>query len=101
MFYDDDIDAFFSDFAEDVTYVESGVAATTTIDAIFDSPGSVITIGRVTMIIESPQVRLKSTDVPNISGDDKFIIRGVTYKVTNATNDGTGITTVILAEGKR
>jgi hypothetical protein len=101
MFYDGDIDAFFSDFAEDVTYAESGIAATTIIDGIFDSPGSVITIGRQYMVVEKPQVRVKSTDVPRISGDDTFVIRSTTYKVVNSTNDGTGITTVILAEGKR
>jgi len=101
MFYDDDIDVFFDDFGKSIIYRESGSAATTTIDGLFDSPGSVVTIGKATMVIEKPQVRVKTTDVQNISTDDTFTYNGTAYKVVHWTHDGTGITTVILAEGKQ
>lgn len=101
MFYDGDIDTFFDAFAEDVTYAESGSAGTSTIDGIFDSAGSIVTIGKATMVIEKPQVLIKSSDVPNLSADDTFTHNGTTYKVVHWTDDGTGMTTVILAENKR
>lgn len=74
---------------------------TLTKGGIFDAPGTVVTIGAVSTYIERPQVRVKTSDVPSISNADSFTIRSKTYKVVIPTPDGTGITTVVLAEGKR
>lgn len=103
MFYDDDIDAFFSEdeFAKSVSYLEHGNTTATSISGIFDAPGNIVAIGRANMIIERPQILVKTSDIPNISPSDTMTIDSTVYKVVEWTSDGTGTTTVILAEGKR
>lgn len=103
MFYDNDIDVFLDEdeFAKSVSYRAFGVAAASSISGIFDAPGSVVTIGRASMIIEKPQVRVAASAVPDISDGDTMTIDSTVYKVAHWTDDGTGMMTVILAEGKR
>ena len=103
MFYDSDMDTFFDtdEFAKSMSYLARGSVTATSINGIFDAPGSGATIGRASMIIEKPQVRVKSSDVASITEDDMMTIDSTVYKVVAGTADGTGITTVILAEGKR
>jgi hypothetical protein len=103
MFYDDDIDVFFDEFAEDVIYTRHGYNPVTMSKAmIFDLPGSLQPIGRVVVSIERPQGQIKTAAFPNLSRLDTFIVQGTEYKISEPpTDNGTGITTVILAEGSR
>ena len=103
MFYDDDIDTFLDsdEYAVGISYLAYGSAAATTIYGIFDAPGSIVTIGRATMMIEQPQVKVKTTDISGITTSDTMTIGSTEYKIASWTHDGTGVSTVILAEGKR
>lgn len=108
MIYDDDIDVFLDtdDFAEDSIYAERNeygmVQATASVPVIFDSPGSIVTIGRVTMPIVKPQIRLRTSIVPNASKNDTFTVGGIEYKVAQPPQpDGTGMSVIVLAEDKR
>lgn len=100
MFYDDDIDVWFDEFAQDVTYTASGVAAAT-ISAIFDAPGTIQRIGAAAVLVDKPQITVKATDVPAPTLHDTAVVGGVTYKVTGYTPDGTGVTIITLAEESR
>lgn len=108
IYDDDDIDVFLDtdDFAEDSTYTERNehgmVQATATVPVLFDSPGSIVTIGRVSSYIEKPQIRLRTSAVPNASKNDAFTVGGIEYKVAQPPQpDGTGMSVIILAEDKR
>jgi hypothetical protein len=103
MIYDDDMDVFLDDdeFADDITYLAYGSASGSSIHGIFDAPGSIVTIGRVSMVVERQQVRVKTSDISSITSSDTMTIDSIEYKVGPWTHDGTGMSTVILAEGKR
>lgn len=101
MFFDNDLDVFLStdEFAEDITWNHGN--SVSGISGIFDSPGTTIMVGIVPTYIERPQVILKTSDIPNADNSDTFEIRSTTYKVVSLSPDGTGLTTIVLAEGKR
>jgi hypothetical protein len=98
MFYDSDQDVFFEDFSRSVKYTPTGGEAST-IDALYDAPGSVIAMpGGVGIQVVSPQVIVKDSDIPNILMGDTVVVGSTTYYVRGITPDGEGFTTLVLSE---
>lgn len=47
--------------------------------------------------VQKPQIRVMTSDVPNISRNDIFSVGGIVYYVKNFQADGFGVTTVELS----
>lgn len=93
-FFDTDIDIFFTDFAVDAKYIPFGGTAST-IKVIFDNIYQVIVDN-----VEGthPAAFCKTANVSGIKHDDEMTINSTTYKIINIQHDGTGMTTLLLAE---
>lgn len=100
MFYDEDIDIIFSDFAEDIIYAaqpklpQDGV----TIKGIFDNEGQNVTIFDGQIEASGPQVTVKSSSITGVKHGDTVTIRSKDWYVRGIKDDGTGITILNLSE---
>ena len=100
MFYDADIDIFFTDFAADAIYTPSGGTAKT-IKVVFESEYlSVQVVGDVGVESASPAAYCKSADIIGVQHGDTLVIEGTTYYVTEIHPDGTGMTLLILSKDR-
>lgn len=61
-------------------------------DAFFDS-----SVGQVVLNSRQPRFMCKESDVAAVVRDTKAVIKGVTYAVLEVQPDGTGVSTVLLA----
>lgn len=99
MFYDDDIDIFFSDFAIDAVYTPvSGKAKTIKIIFSRDYREMVDELVGVEGIVSS--AICKSADMPDVSHNDILEINGETYYIIGVQPDDSGITTLLLSKGQ-
>jgi hypothetical protein len=98
VFYDSDNDYFLDDFGVDVTYKITSTASGTIIRGIWDEPGTVLPVGNANIIVENPQVRIKTDDALTVTNKSQIIKNSKTYNVRNHLPDGTGFTLLILAE---
>lgn len=100
MFYDEDLDLIFSDFAEDIIYAaqpklpQDGVA----IKGIFDNQGQNIAIYSESIEGTRPQVTVKSSSITGVKHGDTVTIRSKTWYVRGVEDDGTGITVLTVSE---
>lgn len=99
MFWEDDIDIFFADFAIPAIWTPSGGEATS-IEVIFDAPFEAINVLTGEVDTTKPQCLVKSSAVDGISKGDVIVCNGGPYYVVKPQPDGTGITTVILSTEK-
>jgi len=94
----DDLDVFFDDFADDVTYTHDAVDDT--ISAIFDDEGEIV---HGDVITTQPRVLVKTEDVPDISKADTFEINpggddAKVYNVYEIMPDKKGLREIYLTE---
>ncbi len=103
-FLEDDLDGMFDDFAVAAIwhkYATAGPPVTYTdvpVDAIFDTPHSVIKAGKDA---DSAKITAtcKSADLTGINkATDRFEIASVNYYITDMQPDGTGVTVLVLSE---
>lgn len=94
MFYEDDLDIYYSDFGVDVTFDGK------TIRAIIDSRYTGLMDQRGFEPVESYEymARVKTTDITGISHDDTITWDGVDYYVKNIQHTGSGETLLFLSE---
>lgn len=99
MFYDTDIDLFFTDFAVDALYVPD-LGTASTIKVIFDNNHAVIELLGEGAGVEStaPVAVCKTADTPDIKRNEILEIDETTYYVKTVEEDGTGMTKLILSE---
>ena len=99
MFYDSDIDIFFSDFAVDAI-LKPQIEPERTIKVIFVLKEQALEIFDNNIGIETtnPVALCKSSDVETIAHNDILEINGKEYYVTSIVSDGTGTTTLGLSE---
>ena len=95
MFYDDDIDVFFNDFAQTVTYNGASIKAVST------PAGTLQTYGTIAYITTEHELIVKSTDCPSIKKSDVVVVGGISYHPVQPQPDGTGITKMTLAVNVR
>jgi hypothetical protein len=99
MFYDTDIDIFFSDFGVDAI-LKSQIEPEKTIKVIFTAKGQALEILDSSIGVETtkPIALCKSSDVETVAHNDIIEISGKEYYVISILPDGTGITTLGLSE---
>lgn len=97
LFYESDINIFFSDWAIDATYTPQGGQASA-IKAIFDNSFDAVNLTGGVVESASPQATVKTTDVPNAKHGDTLNINSITYKIIGIHPDATGITLLILSK---
>lgn len=94
----DTVGPFFNNnpLAEDVVFTASGGTAKT-IKAIFDAPFQLTAVQGIQYQNSNPMAHVKTGDVAGVDDAATLVRNGVTYHVTSAEPDGTGITTLILS----
>ncbi|MBT9168677.1 MAG: hypothetical protein DDT19_02025 [Syntrophomonadaceae bacterium] len=98
MFWERDIDTFFSDFAVDAVYTRGTVQRN--IRVLFDEDYKTIMDELVGVEgIESSAI-CRTSDVRDAVHNDTLTISGVTYFVVGIQPDGTGITTLLLSRSR-
>ena len=95
MFYDDDIDVFFDEFAVDITYNGSPSKG------IFTAAGTLVNVGKIGYITAENELIVKSSDCSSVKKTDSIVIGGTTYHPFQPQADGTGITKMYLATNVR
>ena len=85
-----------SDFGQTATYTPSGGSAST-INGIFESgDGGVDLGGSVGVTSDDPQFHCATSDVASAGEGDTLVTGGVNYTVRDVTDDGTGMTILML-----
>jgi len=99
MFYDADIDIFFSDFAVDAI-LKSQIEPDKPIKVIFTAKGQALEIFDNSIGVETtkPVAICKSSDVEKVAHNNIIEISGKQYYVISILPDGTGTTTLGLSE---
>lgn len=99
MFYDSDLDIFFTDFAQMATYTPQGgtsrlipVVSNTTYQVAVDIDGFAGVSG-YKLIVEA-----KTVDVPNVRVNDTIIINDKTYYITEIQQTDFGTTKLTISE---
>ncbi len=95
LFYEADIDVFFSDFAVDALLTSVG-AGTKTIKVIFDKNGFSINPYTGEVANEGPEAQAKTTDVNGTVHKETLAIAGIVYEILEVIHDGNGFTTLKL-----
>lgn len=92
MFFDDDIDIFFGDFAEPCKI------GSKTVNVLFDNQQTITDNGFTSVIGYKPQISIKNTDIAltGLTEDTIVVIRGKSYIVVSITDDGYGISNCML-----
>lgn len=92
MFFDNDLQTFFTDFAEPC------VINSNTIEVLFDSQQVQYQEGFSTVVGYQPTITLKTADAlaNNVEQGVTLTVRGKSYTVSNIEEDGTGISTATL-----
>lgn len=98
MFYYDDIDVFFSDFAIDAVYTADGMPKT--IRILFSRDYREM-MNEITGIEGTASSAIcKSSDVPNASHNDTLEIDEEIYYVIGVQPDDSGVTILLLSRGQ-
>jgi hypothetical protein len=99
MFYDSDLDIFFTDFAQMATYTPQG-GTSSAIPVVFNTAYQVAVdidgfagVSGYKLIVEA-----KTADVPNVKIDDTIIIGGKTYYITEIQQMDFGTTRLTISE---
>ena len=97
LFYENDLDVYFSDFAFDALLLSAG-AGSKYIKVLFDKNG--FSINPYTGEIENsgPAAQAKTSDVEGAVHKDILEISSITYEILEIIDDDTGITTLRLNE---
>lgn len=93
-----DLSAFFEldDFAVPALYTAAGKRAIV-ISGIFDNPSASQSVSdMIDVIIPQPRFTCRTVDVPNAAEADKIKINGKSYTIRIVTDDGEGVTTMML-----
>lgn len=93
-----DLLAFFTldDFAVQAVYTAAGKRSLT-ISGLFDNPAASQSVSdMVDVVIPQPRFTCRTVDVPTISEGDKLKVSGIGYTIRVVTNDGEGVTTMML-----
>lgn len=93
-----DLSIFFEldDFAVPALYTAAGKRPVV-ISGIFDNPSATENITDfLDVVIPKPRFMCRTVDVPNCAEDDKIKIEGVAYTIRVVTNDGEGVTSMLL-----
>jgi hypothetical protein len=91
--FDDDLDIFFDDFAEEIAYIPAPESEPVYIKAIFDAEEEYNDNG---VILLGPKITVMTADVPVIQGA-RFTIQGLIYKIKKPGVNRHGIRELILA----
>lgn len=94
MFWDDDIDVFFDDFAVDAVYTPT-VGEPKTISVLFDADEEVLFGG---VISTAPAITAITSDVSDIKKGETIEVDGTTYKVWEPMPDKHGTRQIFLTE---
>jgi hypothetical protein len=99
MFYDSDLDIFFTDFAQMATYTPQG-GTSSDIPVVFNTAYQVAVdidgfagVSGYKLIVEA-----KTVDVPNVKIDDTITIGGKTYCITEIQQMDFGTTRLTISE---
>lgn len=92
MFYDNDLDDYFTDFGVSASFSHAG-GAPSTVTVIFDNAFQFLEGVQST----SPTVTCKTTDVATAIQGDTLTIGGTVFNIIEVQPDGTGITTLLLS----
>lgn len=79
--------------------IKSGATTVRTIKVIFDGGLDNAALLGVQIEVPSPTLVCRTSDLdvsPAVTHANTFVIAGVTYKVTNRSDDGAGVSTVTL-----
>ena len=95
MFHED-LDLFFTDFAQTVT-IDLGGGQSRNIQAIFDNAFFNPQAGEMEMDTTLPRFLCKYSDVEDVLRESLVTIASLQYSIIEIQPDGTGIATVILA----
>lgn len=93
MFYEQDLDEFFTDFGETAILADG-----TEITVIFDAGFKEALPMDISIESTKPTATVKTDDIEGMVHGNTMEIRGTIYMVVGIQPDGTGITTVILSE---
>jgi len=93
MFYDDDLDAFFSDFAEDVMINGQNIKA------IFSDRYEGVNLDGQTIEAQSPSLLLRTADADSVSAAAGVAVQvaGRSYHVLERQDGAAGVTILVLA----
>ena len=100
-YWDDDLSAVFSTTTPgsySSTYTPNGGLATTVVVLMDQDEAEPPELDEISVISMATNIRVKSSDVPNLNFGDAFTINSVSYTVREYFNDGTGITNIKLEE---
>lgn len=92
--FEEDLDLFFEDFAQDVVFTLPDGART--VKAIFNTPEQSVAIYDVTIEVGKPYLTMKTSDTVGIRKQMPVTVGAQSFKVAKVTHDGTGTTAVYL-----
>ena len=95
LFFDNDINAFFSDFAFDALLLSAG-AGSKAIKVLFDKNGFSINPYTGETENSGPAAQAKTSDVEGAVHKDILERNGISYEILEIIHDDTGITTLRL-----
>ena len=95
LFYEGDIDIYFSDFGEDILLLSAG-AGSKTIKVLFDKNGFSINPYTGETENSGPVAQAKTSDVEGAVHKDILERNGISYEILEIIHDDTGITTLRL-----
>ncbi|MBT9171351.1 MAG: hypothetical protein DDT18_01725 [Actinobacteria bacterium] len=99
MFWERDIDTFFSDFAVDAVFIRAGVAPRN-IRVLFDEDYKTIMDELVGVEGAASSAICRTSDVRDAVHNDTLVIGGITYFIVGIQPDGTGVTILLLSRNR-
>ncbi|MBT9169271.1 MAG: hypothetical protein DDT19_02627 [Syntrophomonadaceae bacterium] len=99
MFFERDIDTFFTDFAVDAVYTRVG-AAQRNIRVLFDADYRTAMDELVGVEGVESSAICRTSDVRDAVHNDTLVIGGITYFIVRIQHDGTGMTTLFLSRSR-
>lgn len=95
---DSDLSVFFdpSDFGTAASYTPAGKRPIQ-IPGLFDNPSASQSItDMMDIVVPQPRFVCRTADLPRAAEGDKINIKGIKYTVRVVTNDGEGVTSLML-----